>query len=150
MLCGTFQHFLSGAQDLEADETIGAALAYLREATAGRRTLVIAAGDLAHVGPAFGDSSPIDVVGRAALAAQDAKSIAAICDGDADAFFKLSQNERDARRICGVPPIYLALRLLGSCKGESLGYAQCPADANGGSLVSIVGVLLYEAHEPSA
>ncbi len=76
---------------------------------------------------------------------RESSPVDAICDGDADAFFKLSQNERDPRRICGVPPMYLALRLLGSCKGESLGYTQCPADANGGSLVSIVGVLLYEA-----
>ena len=34
--------------------------------------------------------------------------------------------------------------LLGPMEGESMGYEQCPADAAGGSLVSIVGALLYE------
>ena len=36
------------------------------------------------------------------------------------------------------------LRLLGPMEGESMGYDQCPADVDGGSLVSIVGALLYE------
>ena len=111
---------------------------------ADRNALVIAAGDLAHVGPNFGDAAPVDAVGRAALAAEDAASVDAICRGDAAGFFELSRVESDRRRICGLSPIYLMLRLLGPMGGESMGYEQCPADANGGSLVSIVGALLYE------
>ena len=145
VLCGSFGHFVDGEEDVELDEGINATLAFLKNATAGRRTLVIAAADLAHVGPAFGDTTPIDAVGRAALVARDSESLAAICEGDASAFFALSRRESDSRRICGLPPIYIALRLLGQVTGESLGYAQCPADMNGGSLVSIVGALLYEA-----
>ena len=145
VLCGSFQHFVTGEEDLEANEAINDVLVYLREATADRRTLVIAAADLAHVGPAFGDLLPVNALGRPGLAAQDARSIAAICDGDADAFFALSRSEADARNICGLPPIYLTLRFLDGAKGESIGYAQCPADATGGSLVSIVGALLFEA-----
>ena len=144
VLCGSFQQFIDGQEDLESDETIDAVLTYLKDATAGRRTLVIAAADLAHVGPAFGDPVPVDAVGRAALNARDAESIAAICEGDADAFFELSRAESDAWRICGLPPIYLALRLLGGARGQALGYDQCTADVNGGSLVSIVGAVLYE------
>ena len=111
---------------------------------AGRNTLVIAAGDLAHVGPNFGDATPVDGVGRAALAAEDAATMDAICRGDAAGFFELSRAEGDRRRICGLSPIYLMLRLLGPMEGESMGYDQCPADVEGGSLVSIVGALLYE------
>ena len=116
---------------------------FLQEAIAGRRTLVIAAADLAHVGPAFGDGERLDSVGRARLAADDAGSIDAIKDGDAAGFLAVSQTDGDARRICGLPPIYLALRLLGEVAGESIGYDQCPADADAGSQVSIVGALLY-------
>ena len=47
-------------------------------------------------------------------------------------------------RICGISPIYFALRLLRGSKGESLGYDQCPADSGGGSLVTIVGSILWE------
>ena len=144
VLCGSFHRFVEGEKDPADDDAINCAVDFLREATSQRRTLVVAAGDLAHVGPAFGDATPLDPVRRSALAAQDAESIAAICSGDAHSFFELSRAESDERKVCGLPPIYLALRLLGDATGESLGYAQCPADANGGSLVSIVGALLYE------
>ena len=52
---------------------------------------MIAAGDLAHVGPAFGDASALDTVSRAMLASEDAESVAAICDGDAGAFLERSR-----------------------------------------------------------
>ena len=63
---------------------------------------------------------------------------------DGDTFLGRSRRESDARRICGLPPIYLTLKLLKGARGESFGYDQCPADADGGSVVSIAGVLLYE------
>ena len=144
ILCGSFHHFVMGEEEPEQDQAIDATVEFLREASAARRTLVIAAADLAHVGPAFGDPLPIDMVGRAKLVADDSESIAAICRGDAVEFFERSRRESDARRLCGLPPIYMALRTLNSGRGESLGYAQCPADDDGGSLVSIAGVLLYE------
>jgi predicted class III extradiol MEMO1 family dioxygenase len=78
------------------------------------------------------------------LAAQDAESIAAICRGDAAGFLELSRAERDRRKVCGLSPIYMALKLVGEARGESVGYAQCPADVTGGSLVSIVGAVLWE------
>ena len=145
VLCGSFEQFVAGdGGQSESLQAMNRALEYLREATAGRRTLVIASGDLAHVGPAFGDVTPVDSVGRAKLAAEDAKSIAAIRDGDASRLLEVSRAESDARRLCGLPPIYMALRLLDGVEGESVGYAQCPADPGGGSLVSIVGALLYK------
>ena len=145
ILCGSFQHFVSGEKNAEDDQNIGEALKLLREATAGRRTLVIAGADLAHVGPAFGDAIAIDDAGRSRLAVQDEASIASVCRGDATSFLEQSLAESDARRLCGLPPIYLALRYLeDGVGGDSVGYAQCPADAQGGSVVSIAGVLLYQ------
>jgi AmmeMemoRadiSam system protein B len=144
VLCGSFYGFTNGGLDPAEDEQLDAAVDYLRRVMAGRKTLVIAAGDLAHVGPNFGDAASVDGVGRAALAAEDAASIDAIRRGDAAGFFELSRAEGDRRRICGLSPIYLMLRLLGPMEGESMGYDQCPADVDGGSLVSIVGALLYE------
>ena len=145
VLCGSFQHFVAGDAGPETDEAMSAALEVLKEAAKGRKTLVIAAGDLAHVGPAFGDPAPVDRAGKARLAAGDAESLAAICEGDADEFFRVSQRERDARKVCGLPPIYMALRLLDGVRGVSMGYDQCPADEAGGSLVSIAGALLYHS-----
>ena len=144
ILCGSFQEFVVGDAEIGGDESIDNALSYLKEAITGRKTLVLAGADLAHVGPVFGDRLPVDLAWRPRLGVQDNESISAICEGDANGFLDLSRSEGDARRMCGLAPIYMALRLLGRTNGEAVGYEQCPADVDGSSLVSIVGVLLYE------
>lgn len=144
ILCGSFHHFTSGSRDPSDDENITATLELLREYMAQRRTLVISAGDLAHVGPAFGDTQPLDTGLRAKLRVNDKKSIEAMLNGDPAKFFEISREESDSRRICGLPPTYLMLRLLEGAKGDSFGYDQCPADDQNASAVSIVGALLYD------
>ncbi len=146
ILCGSFHHFVTGNGSPWEDYGLNAALGYLRDAAAGRRTLVIAAGDLAHMGPAFGDDMPLDAIARSRLAAEDRASMRDICRGDAPGFFERSRGELDSRRVCGISPIYMMLEYLSGKKlhGESMGYDQCAADAQGGSVVSIAGALLYE------
>jgi len=141
ILCGPFQRFVIGNDQPGQDVTMSAAIEALRAAMASSRTIVVAAGDLAHVGPAFGDSYPIDFVGRARLTAADQQLMATICTGDAEAFFQSVKEEQDRRRICGLPPIYLTLRYLNGAKGEVSGYIQCPADQRSTSLVSICGIV---------
>jgi AmmeMemoRadiSam system protein B len=141
ILCGPFQRFVTEDSQPGQDATMSAAIEALRAATASSRTIVVAAGDLAHVGPAFGDSYPIDLVGRARLTAADQQLMATICTGDAEAFFQGVKEEQDRRRICGLPPIYLTLRYLDGATGEVSGYMQCPADQRNTSLVSICGIL---------
>lgn len=146
ILCGSFHHFVAGKGSPWEDDRIASALSLLKEATCGLKTLVVAAGDLAHMGPAFGDSTSLDTVARAKLAAEDSASLADICDGNAAGFFERSRAESDTRRICGISPIYMMLELLNgrNLRGESMGYDQCPADQQGGSVVSIAGALLYD------
>jgi len=112
ILCGSFQHFVQGGADPAGDPTLNAALDVLRSATADRRTLVVAAADLAHVGPAFNDLSPIDHIRHAQLQVADEILIDTVIDVDAGAFFDTIAAEGDRRNICGLPPIYLTLRLL--------------------------------------
>jgi len=144
ILCGSFHHFVSGEGHPSNDENITTTLEILKEFMGQRRTLVISAGDLAHVGPAFGDAVPLNIGSRKNLKAKDETSIEALLRGDSSRFFEISEEESDARRICGLPPTYLMLRLLEGSTGESFGYDQCPADDENGSAVSIVGALLYD------
>ena len=144
ILCGSLFEVVAGGSEVEGYGRLDDAIGYLEGVMRERRTLVIAAGDLAHVGPVFGDPRPIAAPGRTSLAAADARTIAAIDAGDAQGFLDISRDERDARKICGISPIYIALRLLKGSRGASLGYDQCPADTGGGSLVSIVGSILWE------
>ena len=70
--------------------------------------------------------------------------VAAICAGDSERFFEVSRAEADARKLCGMPPIYMMLRYIAGSSGEALGYDQCLADARGESFVSIAGALMYD------
>ena len=47
----------------------------------------------------------------------------------------------DSNDVCGLPPIYLSLRLLGKTRGETIAYDQCPADEQDTSWVSVAGML---------
>ncbi len=143
VLCGSFHAYTSSDANPEDNRNISATLEVLNEVLSERRTLVVAAGDLAHVGPAFGDPNPLDEVAKARIESEDSQSISAICAGDARRFLEISRNESDSRKICGLPPIYLMLKLLAGATGVHMGYDQCPADASNGSIVSIAGTLLY-------
>jgi AmmeMemoRadiSam system protein B len=142
ILCGSFFHFIQTPYEPAQDPVFERALSALREVLAGRRTLVVAAADLAHIGPAFGDPRPVDFMGRAQLATDDDALIETICHGDAEGFYHRIEAERDRRNVCGLAPIYLTLRLLEETKGERAGYDRCPADQNNTSWVSVCGVVL--------
>ena len=142
ILCGSFDPFMESENDPASDETIGEAVRVLRKAIAGRKSIVVAAADLAHVGPAFGDRYPMDFARRARVKGADEVMLQLIRDGDAEGFFQQLRDERDARKVCGLPPIYMMLRLLGDGRGTLLDYALCPADNQNTSFVSICGMLL--------
>lgn len=142
ILCGSFHKFIEGDKLPGADDGIASFVETMRKATANRRTIVVAAADLAHVGPAFGDLYPVDALEKARLSAADKDLMNAIASGNADGMFLQVKQEKDRSRICGLSSIYLALRLLGETRGEITGYAQCPADQEGASLVSICGIVL--------
>lgn len=143
VLCGSFHHFSMGMADPATDARFAATIDALKTATRGKRVVAVAAADLAHVGPAFGDPAPLDAAAKKKLRADDERLVHAAAWGRPDEFFGLLRAEQDKRRICGLPPIYLTLRLLGDGRGEAVRYEQCPADPDGGSLVSIAGMLLW-------
>ena len=141
ILCGSFLPFTAGDGSPRDDTQFAASIAALRNALAGRRVLVVAAADLAHMGPAFGDPQPLDRENRAELEQFDRGLLAEVCQGDAEDFLRLLQRSRDKQKVCGLPPIYAALQVLGPVSGHVLDYAQCPADGMGGSVVSVAGVV---------
>jgi AmmeMemoRadiSam system protein B len=139
VLCGSFRQCILGEKLAARDPTIQTFVDVFKRAAQGRQVLVIAAADLAHVGPAFG-SRPVDMIGRARLQAADEALIEQMNRGDAEGFLSEIQRVGDRNNVCGVPPIYLALRLLEPVQGELVAYDRCPADRQGTSLVSICGV----------
>jgi AmmeMemoRadiSam system protein B len=140
VLCGHPANHMAAGRILP-DTPAGRTVAALRRALTGRRVLAVAAADLAHVGPAFGDPAPFLPAQKAAVQAADEALIAA-CVGGAGGVLTSAARIDDQYRICGLAPIACLLELIGPSRPETLAYDQCPADEGAGSIVSIAGVLL--------
>ncbi len=135
VLVGSFNRFVVNGKSPRGDEEVETFVAALEKTISayqrkGERVCLIASVDFAHVGPQFGDEGPVDETRLEELALADEKSLDAVCCGDAEAFYWSVAEDGDARRVCGLAPVYTMLRVLGECGGEVLRYAQWP-DPNG-------------------
>ena len=142
ILVGSFHHFVTGSGHPAGDARLGRFLDTLWRETAGRRVLAVGSVDLAHLGPAFGDSFGMDAPRRQSLRAEDEALMTAVMAGDAAGFYDRIAAVEDRNRICGFSPLYLMLRYLGPTTGRRVAYDHCPADQANTSLVSICGLLI--------
>jgi AmmeMemoRadiSam system protein B len=143
VLCGSLHRAIAdGGSPNRVDPRVPEMLELLAGVVAGRRTLIIAGADLAHVGPRFGDDVAFLDEGRRVVARADHAALDAVVAGDAESFFGAVAAERDRFRICGLAPIYHTLALAPGRRGTLLGYDQCLADDDGASFVSIAAVAI--------
>ncbi|HVN63577.1 MAG TPA: AmmeMemoRadiSam system protein B, partial [Candidatus Binataceae bacterium] len=87
-----------------------------------RRVLILAGVDFAHVGRKFGDNFAVDTAVAQRVQSQDLHLIEHISRGDAEGFFGEILKDRDARKICGLSPMYTQLALLRGRTGRLLKY----------------------------
>jgi AmmeMemoRadiSam system protein B len=144
ILCGSFHRFVEGRRTPAAGDEVEEFLGALGEVLAaqGGRTVILASADLAHVGPQFGDALPVAPGQLREVEAADREMLRSVEAGDAEAFFLAVARDGDRRRICGLPPVYAMLRILGESQGRLLRYAQWP-DPNG--TVTFAALALYAA-----
>jgi AmmeMemoRadiSam system protein B len=148
ILCGALEPILERGKDPATEPVIAVLLSALDALTQGRRVLVVAAADLAHVGPRFGDPQPLDSEDRASLERRDHETLRTLQTGSAKAWLDEIWREQNARRVCGLAPIYHALlHARPTNEGTLSCYAQCPADEQPGkdtlgnaSIVSIASL----------
>ena len=152
------QHHNGNYTDVEA--TLEQLLAKLDSVAKGRRLLVIASGDLAHVGPAFG-GSPLDGQARQMVREADERLITSMRAGDSAGFLDLINGIDNRHNVCGVSPIYLTMRLVDQngatgngrgisapqLAGEQFGYATCPADEHNTSVVTVAGMIFTDGKD---
>jgi AmmeMemoRadiSam system protein B len=141
ILCGSLHDFVESGQGPRSDPRVDAVLSSLVELVGARPTLWIAGADLAHVGPRFGDQESLDASDRGSLERRDQETLAHASRGDAVAWFDEIRKEKDCRRVCGLPPIFALLESARPGAGHIAAYAQCPADEEGGSIVSIASLV---------
>lgn len=140
VLVGSLTSLANNAAQLEGNALLNDFMRVLEELIAGKRVLIVAAGDLSHVGPVFG-GQPVDFISRARLKLADEELIAKICAGDTPGFYEAVRQVDDKNNVCGLTPIYLTMRLLNPVRGERVAYDLCPADEHGTSLVTICGIV---------
>jgi AmmeMemoRadiSam system protein B len=85
ILCGSYHRFTQGEAHPDKHESPGKFMNVLSQALDGRRVVVVAAADLAHVGPAFGDELAFREEERSDLERADSTLLDAIASGSSGA-----------------------------------------------------------------
>ncbi|MBI4391016.1 MAG: AmmeMemoRadiSam system protein B [candidate division NC10 bacterium] len=128
ILCGTLSDFVLTGRSPADDPVVRRFVTALQEtiATTTERVCLVGGVDLAHLGPRFGDPEPLTPAHLARAARDDQAMLEAVTAGDAEGFFRFVQREQDRRRICGLSPIYILLKVLEGARGTLLRYSQWP------------------------
>lgn len=126
MVVGSFDPILGkrGRPETEACISKMAAALRLAESMAGEPVCHVISGDLAHIGPKFGDPEPVGPAVLETSRHQDLLLLDHASAGNHEAYKGVLSAENDSRRICGFPPTHLTLKTLGPCNGRLLRYDQ--------------------------
>ena len=92
------------------------------EAETNEPICYIISGDLAHIGPKFGDPEPVAEPFLAQSRAQDLALLDRLEAADSQGYFGVIAAEDDRRRICGFPPTCITLEALRPTRGKLLHY----------------------------
>lgn len=109
----------------------------------GNQACCIAGVDLSHLGQRFGQNLTLTPQLLAWAEQEDRRMIQRILDRDAEGFYRFIQEEKDSRNVCGVPAIYLLLRLLNAQSARLLKYDQS-VDTSTQSVVTFMSAAFYE------
>src|SRR5205807_7438522 len=103
----------------------------------------VISGDLAHIGPKFGDRERVgeDLLVRSRE--QDHIILRRAEAADPAGYFRVIADEGDRRRICGLPPTYTVLETARPASGKLLHYGQY-AHPRGYESVSFASVAFYQ------
>lgn len=114
LLCGSPWPFLAQGIRPDRDPRFLALVHTLRAFLEHHRGEIslIAGVDLAHQGPTFGDAQGLDAPRRRHLEQRDLGSLRHVSALCADEFWDHVAQDRNQRRICGLAPLYTALRVL--------------------------------------
>ena len=142
VLTGSMHEHVEGEKGID-DGEIDEIVTNLQEVLAvyGRPFIILSGADLAHIGAQFGDRFALDMVELARSKGRDELLLEYVKKVDPKGFFKAIKDEKDARRICGLTPIFFQLKLLEGSRCDIVGYDQW---TDGKSSVSFAGGIFYK------
>ncbi|MFP3870059.1 MAG: AmmeMemoRadiSam system protein B [Syntrophobacteria bacterium] len=111
----------------------------------GQPACLLASVDLAHIGPRYGDPFRPHAGTVRETKDSDRGLLETMAAGDAEGFAGLLVGERNCRRICGLPPLYIMLKILeGRVKGDLLHYDYTEVDGDH-SFVTFASMAFYQS-----
>jgi len=124
ILVSSFHEMVASGAAPARDSRVASFVTTLRAEleTERRRVLILSGVDFAHVGRKFGDSFAADRAVAERVQHEDLNLIENIKRGDPEGFFADIVKDRDARRICGLAPMYTQLELLRGRSARLLKY----------------------------
>jgi AmmeMemoRadiSam system protein B len=126
LVVGSFQDCVIGNLPPRARTDIGRMIDALQkvEAETSEPICYIISGDLAHIGPKFGDREPVNDSQLHHSRHMDQSLLKQMEKADMASYFRVLSEEGDARRICGFPPTYTLLEAIRPSYGKILHYEQ--------------------------
>lgn len=126
VLCGPFDgYFENGKGDPSADAKVAAFVTGLKAVLRTHpNACLIASVDFSHVGPKFGDETPVDGVRLKLLESYDSSMLKSIQQGSAAPFFSAIAKEKNRTHIDAVSPVFTLLSVLDRSTGRLLAYRQ--------------------------
>jgi hypothetical protein len=146
ILVGSFHEFLETNTIPSTAESVRIFTRALRKALDGYpgRVCFIAGADLSHMGRKFGDSEPLTEAFVNAIRAQDLEMLGHVERGSREEFFRHLQCTGDKQKVCGLPPIYTMMNVLGeSCEARLLHY-DLNVERATESFVSFASLVFYD------
>jgi MEMO1 family protein len=144
LVVGSFQDCVDTGLPPSAQNDIGRMVEALRRAEAETNEPIcyLISGDLAHIGPKFGDPDPVTEPFLTHSREKDQEILRRAQAVDPAGFFRKIADEGDRRRICGLPPTFTLLEAIRPQRGELLHYEQY-VHPQGFESVSFASVAFY-------
>jgi AmmeMemoRadiSam system protein B len=144
LVVGSFHDGVAAGREPRELDDVGRMVEALRavECDTAEPVCYLISGDLAHIGPKFGDPNRVHPAQLAHSRRQDEALLEQARRADPAAYFRAIAEEGDVRRICGLPPTYTVLEAVRPRAGKLLHYDQW-VDPGGLESVSFAGMAFY-------
>jgi MEMO1 family protein len=130
ILVGSFHDLMERGINPIEDPDVRRFIEALRksEASSGKSVAYIGGIDLCHVGPEFGDPSPVDPVLQEQVRQFDGAMLDRAAAGDPEGWFRTAGAVGNRWRVCGLAATYTFLHAIGPARGRLLRYNQALDD----------------------
>jgi MEMO1 family protein len=150
ILVGSFHDLMEKGVDPIADADVSRFVQALRvaESASEKRVAYIGGIDLCHVGPEFGDSSPVEPWLQDQVRQFDSAMLDRAAACDPGGWFRTAASIGNQLRVCGLAATYTMLHAIGPVQGRLLNYKQAIDDRRT-CCVSFASMAFDAAPEPS-